>query len=151
MRRGEREITARAEIESIIHRSLVCRIGLSGDGRPYVIPVCFGYKDNILYFHSAREGKKLEILREGNDVCLEFDIDHEMVESESGCKWSMKYRSVIGYGKASIIDDPASKQAAYDIIMLHYSNKSFSYAEAAILKLGFYSSVGTINAALLSF
>lgn len=132
MRRKEKEITDRAIIESIILRSSVCRLAFSEDDRPYIIPLCFGYKDNILYFHSACEGKKLDILRKNNNVCFEFDIDHEIVGAEDACKWGMKFRSVIGFGKASFIDDLKSKRRALDIIMQHYSGRSFVYAEVAV-------------------
>jgi nitroimidazol reductase NimA-like FMN-containing flavoprotein (pyridoxamine 5'-phosphate oxidase superfamily) len=129
MRRKEKEITDRTVIESIILRSSVCRLALSEDSRPYIVPLCFGYKNNILYFHSARNGKKLEILKKNNKVCFEFDIDHEIVQAEDPCKWSMKYRSVIGYGKASVIDDPESKRSGLNSIVQHYAGSSLTYAE----------------------
>jgi len=132
MRRKEKEITDRAVIESIVLRSSVCRLALSEDNRPYIVPLCFGYKDNTLYFHSAREGKKLDILRKNTNVCFEFDIDHKIVEAEKACKWGMEYQSVIGYGNASVINDPESKRRAFNIIMQHYSGSSFTYAEAAL-------------------
>jgi len=132
MRRKEKEITDRAVIESIILRSSVCRLALSEDNRPYIVPLCFGYKDNTLYFHSARKGKKLDILRKNNNVCFEFDIDHKIAEAEKACKWGMKYQSVIGYGNASLINDPESKRRAFNIIMQHYSGRPFTYAEAAL-------------------
>ena len=132
MRRKEKEITDRTLIESIIRRSSVCRLALSEDNRPYIVPLCFGYEDNTLYFHSAREGRKLDILRKNNNVCFELDIDHEIVRSENACEWGMKYRSVIGFGKASFIEDPESKRRAFDIIMQHYSGQSFAYTEAAL-------------------
>ena len=132
MRRKEKEITDRAVIESIVLRSSVCRLALSEDNRPYIVPLCFGYKDNTLYFHSARKGKKLDILRKNNNVCFEFDIDHKIVEAEKACKWGMKYQSVIGYGNASVINDPESKRRAFNIIMQHYSGRSFTYAEVAL-------------------
>jgi len=132
MRRKEKEITDRAVIESIVLRSSVCRLALSEDNRPYIVPLCFGYKDNTLYFHSARKGKKLDILRKNNNVCFEFDIDHKIVEAEKACKWGMKYQSVIGYGNASVINDPESKRRAFNIIMQHYSGRPFTYAVAAL-------------------
>ena len=134
MRRKEKEITDKAEMEWIIHSSSVCRLALSENDRPYIVPLCFGYKDNTLYFHSGQKGKKLDILRKNPHVCLEFDIDHEVVKAEKACEWSMKYRSVVGYGKGSVIDDVKSKQKALHIIMQHYSNLSFEYPEAMIQK-----------------
>ena len=135
MRRKEKEITHRADLESIIMRSQVCRLALSEGDQPYLVPLCFGYKDNALYFHSAREGRKVDILRRNNKVCFELDIDHELVKAEKACEWGMKYRSVIGFGKAFFLDEPQSKRTALDIIMEHYSGKGpFSYAEKGFEK-----------------
>jgi len=74
MRRTEKEIENRAEIDSIIRRNQVCRVGLSEQGSPYVVPLCFGYDGESLYFHCAREGRKLDILRQNDKVCLETDF-----------------------------------------------------------------------------
>ena len=130
MRKKDKEITDRTLIESIILSSPVCRLAFSDNDYPYIVPLCFGYRDNALYFHTAREGKKLDILRKNNNVCFEFDIDHELVTAKSACQWSMKYSSVIGFGKAFIIDDPESKRRALDIIIGHYSGSSLSYDKA---------------------
>jgi nitroimidazol reductase NimA-like FMN-containing flavoprotein (pyridoxamine 5'-phosphate oxidase superfamily) len=127
MRRKEREITDRTEIESVIRRSKVCRLALAEQNQPYVVPLCFGFKDNTLYFHSAVEGKKIDILRQNEKVCFEFDTDHEVVNREKACDWGMRYRSVIGFGKASLIQDPDEKSAALDIIMAHYSGSPGPY------------------------
>lgn len=134
MRRKEKEISDKTIMESIILRSSVCRLALSEDGRPYIVPLCFGYKDNILYFHSAREGMKLGILKQNNKVCIEFDIDHEIVEADDACGWGMKYQSVIGFGKGSIIDDLEKKRKALDIIMQHYSRSSYEFPDSKVKK-----------------
>ena len=135
MRRKEKEIIDRDTIESILATSTVCRLALSGDDRPYVVPLCFGYEDNALYFHTAREGKKIDILEKNNRVCFEVDCDHELVSDETPCKWSMKYRSVIGVGKASLIDDPDSKSKALDSIMRHYAGRPSGYSPANMEKI----------------
>ena len=119
-------------MESIIQRSKVCHLALSEDNRPYVIPLNFGYKDRTLFFHSAREGKKLDMLKKNNRICFAFSIDHEVVPGETACQWSMKYQSVVGFGRATLVDDPESKQEAYDIIMNHYTGRTFSYDTSLI-------------------
>lgn len=129
MRRKEKEITDKTVIESIILKSSVCRLALSEDNHPYIVPLCFGYEDNTLYFHSAREGKKLDILRNNNNVCFEFDIDHQIVEAEDACGCSMNYRSVIGFGNASIIDDPKVKIKAINAIIQRYAGKPLKYTK----------------------
>jgi len=132
MRRKEKEITDKTAIESIILRSSVCRLALSEDNHPYIIPLCFGYKENSLYFHSAPEGRKLEIIRSNKRVCFEFDIDYRIVEAQEACGWSMNYRSVIGFGKASVIDDPDEKIKAMNAIIQHYTGKPLPYSEAKL-------------------
>ena len=132
MRRNDKEIHDRDAVEAIIRDSLVCRLALSDENRPYVVPLCFGYRDNALYFHSSPEGKKIEILRKNGNVCFEFDIDQEVVQDEKPCKWTMNYRSVIGFGKGSLVENLEEKKKGLDVIMQQYSRRSFEYVEPAI-------------------
>jgi nitroimidazol reductase NimA-like FMN-containing flavoprotein (pyridoxamine 5'-phosphate oxidase superfamily) len=132
MRRKDKAIHDRDAVEAIIRDSLVCRLALSDENRPYVVPLCFGYKDNTLYFHSSPEGKKIEILRKNGNVCFEFDIDQEVVQDDKPCKWTMNYRSVIGFGKGSVVEDLEEKRKGLDAIMQHYAGRSFEYVEPAI-------------------
>jgi len=134
MRRSKDEITDRAEIDAIIRQCRVCHLGLSDDGEPYIVPLCFGYDGEALYFHSAREGKKIDILRKNNRVCIEFDLHGEMKESEHGCKWGITYRSVIGFGTAELLDDGDAKRKALDILMAQYSDKEFSFPDEIVTK-----------------
>lgn len=148
MRRKDQEIRDKAIIESIMRKEMVCRIALSDNNMPYIVPMNFGYKNNSLYLHSAKEGKKIEIIKNNNNVCFEIDTDHELIKSEKACSWGMKYRSVIGFGKAHLIDNSEEKRRALDIIMEHYSSKSsYDYLEkeidnVAIIKIEIESIIG---------
>ena len=140
-------MTDTKEIDDIISRSAVCRLALSENNLPYIVPVCFGYRNGALYVHSAREGKKIDILRKNKNVCIAFDVDHELVKASSACTWGMKYRSVICYGTASLVDDDRTKREALDIIMEHYSTGSFVYdhrklADSIIIKITIDSMTG---------
>ena len=132
MRRSEKEITDKAEVEEIIRKSLVCRLAMVDGQTPYMVPLCFGYQDNTLYLHSAREGKKLELLKTNPNVCFEFDVDTELQKGKSACDWGMSYRSVIGFGEASLVEDVEDKRHALDIIMHQYAEGDFSYTDAAL-------------------
>jgi nitroimidazol reductase NimA-like FMN-containing flavoprotein (pyridoxamine 5'-phosphate oxidase superfamily) len=132
MRRKEKEITDNAEIESIIKNSLVCRLAMVDDGAPYIVPLCFGFKEGVLYFHSAKEGKKIEILKQNNSVCFEFDIGTEVKTGKTACDWGMKYRSVIGFGKANIIEDHEEKHSALEIITTQYADKAYKLTDGAV-------------------
>jgi len=129
MRRKDKEITSSEEIQSIICRSVVCRLAMVDGNQPYVVPLCFGFEDNCLYFHCAKQGKKIDILSKNNNICFEFDIDQEVIPADKTCSFGMKYLSVIGFGKASFIDDEKEKQKALDIIMRQYSGDAGGYTE----------------------
>lgn len=132
MKKKEKEIKALSEIEDIIHASQVCRLGMSDDDIPYIIPVCFGYQDNTLFIHSALKGKKIDILRKNNRVCFEFDINTQPVPAEKPCKWGMQYKSVAGNGTAVFLEDPEEKKAALGVIMSQYSDKAFEFPIDAV-------------------
>jgi nitroimidazol reductase NimA-like FMN-containing flavoprotein (pyridoxamine 5'-phosphate oxidase superfamily) len=134
MRRGKDEITDRTEIDNIIRQCRVCHLGLSDCDEPYIVPLCFGYDGEALYFHSALEGRKIDILRKNNRVCVEFDLSGEMRESEEGCKWGIIYRSVIGFGTAKLVDDGDAKRKALEILMAQYSDKTYSFPDEIVTK-----------------
>jgi nitroimidazol reductase NimA-like FMN-containing flavoprotein (pyridoxamine 5'-phosphate oxidase superfamily) len=135
MRRAEMEIKDREAIEAILHKATVCRLGLCRDGVPYVVPLSFGYRDNVLCFHSAPEGRKIDALRENPRVCFEVDIDQELVPGESPCAWTVRYRSVIGSGKARLVESGEEKRAALDVILDHYGQGAAEYDWEALEKV----------------
>ena len=119
-------------MESIISKANVCRLGLSVDNIPYIVPLNFGYRDNCLYFHTPKVGKKMDMIKTNSRVCFEMDIDHEVVRAENPCDSSMKFRSVIGYGRASLLDEIEEKRRALDIIVEHYSGQVNEYKEKMV-------------------
>lgn len=134
MRNKEKEITNRAEIDKIIGESKVCRLALCDGDMPYIIPVNFGYKNDTIYIHCAPEGKKLDIIRKNPNICFEFDQCNEIIEKDKACNWSIKYKSVIGFGLASIVNDYDSKIYALKIIMSQYSEKQHTFSEDSVKK-----------------
>ena len=137
MRRNELEIKEIGELGAVIQRAQICRIGLSENDNPYIVPMNFGYKDNCLYFHCAKEGKKIDILRYNQKVCFEIDVDNEIVKPEERpCRWSVKYRSIIGFGTAFIIEDPHEKSIALNIIIEHYGGNRYDFSEGELENIG---------------
>lgn len=132
MRRSDREITDRSEIDDIIRQCQVCRLGLTDGVEPYVVPLSFGYDGRALYFHCAGEGRKLDILRKNSRVCFEFDILDGLVTGDAACQWGMAYRSVIGAGLGHIIEEPDERRQALAILMKQYANAEFTFPDAAV-------------------
>lgn len=135
MRRKEKEITVRKDIEQIFTEAHVCRLGMFDGEMPYIVPMNFGYRDDILYFHSALSGRKIDILNKNPNVCFEIDIPGEVIKSKAACSWSMSYRSIVGEGKVQFIKDNREKIDAFDIIMNQYSeNNNWEFNQKMIDK-----------------
>lgn len=125
-----RNITDLTEITDIIRRCQVCHVAMvDQEGNPYLIPMNFGYSDDIIYLHSAREGKKINILKLNPKVCINFTTDHVLrYQTEHvACSWGMKYRSVLCYGRVEFIEGDEPKRHALDVLMSQYTERKFSY------------------------
>jgi hypothetical protein len=134
MRRKDREIQDSGEIEALIERAAVCRLGLCYENVPYVVPLSFGYREGCLYFHSAKEGRKIDMIRRNRRVCFEIDTGVEVIPSEKPCDWGMEYASVIGFGEASLLEDPEEKTKGLDVILGHYSSRPSHEYPASVLE-----------------
>lgn len=133
MRKKERQISDPAKIEAIIAQARVCHLALHDLPAPYVVPLSFGYRDRVLYFHAARVGRKVDLMRANPQVGFEISLDlGDVVGGGQGCEWSVNYRSVIGYGKVTFIEETEEKRLALDQIMAQYAPGEFSYTEAMV-------------------
>ncbi len=127
---SHRLLADRSEMEDIIRKCQVCHIAMvDTEGMPYLLPFNFGYENGIIYFHSSRMGKKMEILTHNPNVCVEFSTDYLLrFQSEKvGCSYTMKYRSVLAYGKVEFIKDPEQKTQIMNIVMKNYASGEFTY------------------------
>jgi len=130
-----RPIISKTQNESVIRKCQSCSIAMvDPEGKPYVIPMNFGYDGEYVFFHGSATGKKVDVLKNRADVCISFSTDHELryVNEEVACSWSMRYRSVIVYGKAEFVEDPEERINCLNIIMAHYTDRKFEYNAPAI-------------------
>ncbi|TGE33662.1 pyridoxamine 5'-phosphate oxidase family protein [Desulfosporosinus sp. Sb-LF] len=132
MRRNDKEITEQKLLDEIMKKAQVCRLAVSYQTMPYIIPMCFGYEAEVLYFHSASEGLKLSILRENPQACFEVEIDTQVVPGDQGCNWTMRYQSVIGFGEVEFIEELEDKRKGMKIIMQHYADERISFVDAGL-------------------
>jgi nitroimidazol reductase NimA-like FMN-containing flavoprotein (pyridoxamine 5'-phosphate oxidase superfamily) len=127
MRRADKEITDRRLISQIIEQCQVCRLGLAKGDTPYLLPVSFGYDGQAVYFHTAREGRKIEFLTANPTVCFEFEHDVRLVTHDSSpCKWTFSFQSVIGYGTVLELTDADERVAGLAQIVKHYSGREWA-------------------------
>ena len=142
MRRSEREITDRAQLTHILDSCKVLRLAMVDDGKPYVLPMNFGYEWSgelpTLVLHSAPEGRKLDILRKHPEICFELDCDHELVEApvDAACGYGFRFSSIIGEGTVAELVDIAEKRAAIDLLMACQTGgkTGFSYDDAVLAR-----------------
>ncbi len=137
MRRKDREISDRTELEKIILKSDVCRLSFADEGIPYIVTMNFGYVGGSkphLFFHCANEGRKIDLMKKNNFVCFQMDTDHELFGGPNGCDWGMKFSSIVGYGRLSQVTDSNEKLEGLNCLMRHYTKKkSFSYDESVMM------------------
>ena len=137
MRRKDREIENIVDIIAIIDKCEVCRLGLAHNNKPYVIPMNYGYEYTddklIVYLHCAKEGLKLDIIKENPLACFEVDCSHKLITGDEAWKYTMEYESVIGMGTISICTTKNEKIHGMNKIMEKYAKgQKFDFPEHVI-------------------
>lgn len=129
MRRKEREVKETEAIRQMLGEFKVCRLGLSDEGKVYVVPMNMGCDFDgrrlILYFHCAKEGRKLDLIRQNPAVGFEMDKEIALVEGAVPCQYSYSFISIIGNGTAEVVEDEEEKTGALEKIMKHQTGKEF--------------------------
>ena len=132
MRRKDREVRKLTAIEEIIRRCRVCRVAYQDAHGLTIVPLSFGYAMNegqlTLYFHSAKEGRKVDAFTRGADVAFEMDGAMEIVEGSVACEYGCTYESIVGNGRAGVVTDEAEKCRALSLIMRQQTGREFAFA-----------------------
>ncbi|MCL1814114.1 MAG: pyridoxamine 5'-phosphate oxidase family protein [Treponema sp.] len=132
MRRKDKEITDTNDKIAIIAKCKVCRLGLSENNYPYIIPLNYGYSfENgklTLFFHGAKEGKKIGIIQNNNNACFEIDCDTKLIEGERSCDYGYEFRSIIGIGKIFFLETNEEKTYGLNYLMKHQTGKDMQYS-----------------------
>ena len=135
MRRKDREITDETAIRAILDKAQVLHLAMIDGDRPYVVPLHYGYTlENgvlTLYLHSAKEGRKLDVLQKNARVAFELETDVSLVSGgDLPCKYGAAYASVMGEGRATILTDPVEKTDALTMLMKTQTGRNFYITEA---------------------
>lgn len=104
---------------------------IDGD-RPYVVPLHYGYTLTdgrlTLYLHSAKEGRKLDVLRKNSAVAFALETGVTPISGgDLPCKYGAAYASIMGEGRAAILTDPEEKMEALSVLMQTQTGRSFSF------------------------
>ncbi len=145
MRRKDREVTEIAEILRIVDSAKILHLSLFDGEYPYIVPLHYGYEYSgsmlTFYMHGAKEGRKLDLIRNNPHVCIELECDVELVSGgENPCKYGSAYASVIGRGIAEIVEDDQEKVKGLELLMKNQTGRTFGIdprmaASVAVLKV----------------
>ena len=128
MRRKDKEILDQSTIQEVLLKSDICRISLNDDNYPYMLPLNYGYQDNSLYFHCAKRGKKIDLIRKNNKASFLIEQYSKIAKDDISCNWTTKYRSIIGCGTIEILSETEQKRNGLDVIMKHYGKFDNEYS-----------------------
>jgi hypothetical protein len=122
MRVAKKEMRDPAVVTDLFRQCHVGRLGTIGaDGSPMIKPLNFVHLDGDIYFHSAREGEKMDDIKRDERVCFEIDIPIGYVRSDaSPCRAGYRYRSVIVSGRAFVVEDRETRLRALSALMEKY-------------------------------
>ena len=133
MRRSDRAVQDQQQILEIVQNCTVCRIALNTGQAPYIVPLNFGFEMTDegalnLYFHSALDGRKLDLLKADSRVGFEMDTSLNLIPANTACDYAMEFESIVGLGELMICDSEDEKQYGLSLIMRHYApNERFEF------------------------
>ena len=132
MRLSKKEVTELSAIEKILRTGKTCQLAFTAEPAPYLVTLNYGYHDGALYFHSAAEGRKIDLIKENREVSFTVALDLGLVKGAIACDWSVRFQSVVGHGKISLLESPEEKRQGLDLFMGQYSDAEFSYPDKMI-------------------
>lgn len=134
--RREREVTDMNAILEILDKSQVVHIAMIDGDEPYMVTMNYGYtmEDGklTLYVHGATAGRKLDVMKANPKVFVEMECDMMPIDGKLACQYGMAYSSLMGSGKAVILDSPEEKMAALTILMKTQTGKDFEFNEKLV-------------------
>jgi len=99
-------------VYGILDEGFICHVGFAPQGQPFVIPTGYARDGDKLYIHGSQASRMLRTLSTGVDVCVTVTIIDGLVLARSAFHHSMNYRSVVIFGRATLVEDPEEKMAA---------------------------------------
>ena len=134
--RRDLEVTDLNEIKRILDTSKVVHVAMVDEGKPYMVPMNYGYtlEDGklVLYLHGALKGRKIDVMKKNPDVFVGMECDLMPFEGAVACQYGMSYASLMGEGKATILEEADEKIEAMSILMKSQTGKDFTFNERLV-------------------
>lgn len=136
MTRRELEVTDKMQIIDILDKCSILHLGLVDGDEPYVVAMNYGYtmedEKLTLYLHAATEGYKLDLIRANPKVFFEMECDVVPFTGKSACKYGTSYSSIMGRGRAEILEDVEEKKQAMSILMKTQTGEDFTFNDKLV-------------------
>ena len=110
----------RETVYGILDEGFICHVGFAPEGQPFVIPTGYARVGDKLYIHGSQASRMLRKLSGGLDACVTVTIIDGLVLARSAFHHSMNYRSVVVFGRATIVEDPEEKIEALVALSEHF-------------------------------
>jgi len=136
LRRKDLEVTGKENIDPILQACRVCRIAMISEGKPYILPMVFGYEWEgerlVLYLHCGLKGRKNDALRSCPQTCFEMDREEGLIgEGGPAHRHSRAFSCIIGEGAVEFAENNDQRRYGFDRIMEHQTGRSgWSYVDA---------------------
>lgn len=130
MRRKDRQMPKEWAMEIIDKCEWATLATIDTVGMPYCIPLSIARIDNAIYFHCAKEGKKIDCFKRSADVCLSCVGDTQKLDDQ----FTTKYESAMVFGKISQVLDDKEKIEALRAICQRHTPLNMPNFDAAIAK-----------------
>ena len=117
MRKNERQMLAENALNLLKSGEYGIISSVDAEGQPYGVPVNYVFDGmDLIYFHGAKEGHKLDNLKYNPKVSFTVVGEHRIMD----WKFSTAYASVIAFGEAVLVDGD-EKYQALRLLALKYS------------------------------
>lgn len=139
IRRKDRIVTEISHIIRILDEAKVLHLGLVDHGFAYIVPLYYGYicdwknEKIVFYMHSAKVGRKIELISQNSNACVALETDVELISgNDTPCEYGSFYSSFIGQGVASIVEDMEEKKYALNLLMANQAGREFVFTEQMV-------------------
>jgi nitroimidazol reductase NimA-like FMN-containing flavoprotein (pyridoxamine 5'-phosphate oxidase superfamily) len=109
----------RESVNQILDEGFICHVGFAVDGQPFVIPTGYARAGDRLLIHGSQASRMLRTLGQGIEVCLTVTLIDGLVLARSAFHHSMNYRSVVVFGRATVVEEREEKLTALRALSDH--------------------------------
>ncbi|MEW5911726.1 MAG: pyridoxamine 5'-phosphate oxidase family protein [Thermodesulfobacteriota bacterium] len=151
MRKPQKQLRQPAELEDILRRGEVLRLAMSRYDQPYLVPLNYVFHQGRIYMHTGHQGYKHWYLEANPRVCFEVTVDAAPVPAPLPCKWDYRYRSIIGFGRVSVVHDEAERLEGLGALTRRFMGPEApemaeeALGRACVLRLDIESMTGKVN------